>query len=369
MKNILFITEGADWGGIESYVNNVIPNINKDNFNVGLLTLHKNKLFTEVSNKNINTYCIQKAKKIEIRFFYKILRAPFIKKYNIIHANGFIATIVAVFIKLFNHRVKIIVTYHGLIESEFFTQYRHLDYRTKIEILLFKYFVDKIVAVSKQIGQFFLDFKIPSEKIEIIYNGIDNNIVFKGTTEKINSEYQLGDSLIIGTIGRLDFIKGHIYVFEALQKILEVYPMFKYMIVGDGPLKSFLENEAERLDLRENVLFLGSRDDIYDILKLIDILIIPSLNEGLPYVLLEAGLMKKFIIASDVGGLSEIISNGYDGILVKPKDVTGIYKAIIDYIRNKDKFQKYGERLSNKIKANFIIKKNVINLESIYNSI
>lgn len=122
------------------------------------------------------------------------------------------------------------------------------------------------------------------------------------------------------TVGRLVPVKGHTYLIKAIQKVVKVIPEAKFLFVGDGELKSKLSEEIKSYDLQRNIFLLGARSDIATILSCINVFLLPSLNEGFGMVLIEAMAARKPVIATNVGGVPEVIINGTTGILVPPED-------------------------------------------------
>ena len=123
--------------------------------------------------------------------------------------------------------------------------------------------------------------------------------------------------------------------------------------MGDGPLRSFLESEARSLELENNVIFAGIRNDIPEMLIMADIFVLPSLEEAMPMALLEAMAAKMPIVATRVGAVSNIIKDGHSGLLVEPKDPVALSRSIVCLLQNKDMARSFGENSYNSVRNNF----------------
>jgi len=290
----------------------------------------------------------------------------FIKRNNIdiIHSHGYKSNFYALIANLFRN-VSLITTCHLWTGGGFKNRiYESLD---KLWIKRF----DKIVTVSDELRTEVLNWGVSPSKVSTIDNGIDLNR-FKGSfdTNNIRKKLNIASHFkVIGTIGRLDEQKGHIFLIESTIQFLKVFPDTIFLIVGDGSLKQKLQDKVVELSLENNFVFTGIRKDIPEILVAIDIFVLPSLSEGLPMVLLEAMAAKKPIIASGVGAIPKVIINNETGILIKPRDVDELTKSMIDLLRNKDKADLIAKNAYNKIVREFSSKKMVKEYIKIYDHI
>ena len=189
----------------------------------------------------------------------------------------------------------------------------------------------RIIAISNEVKKFLVDyFKIPVSKIEVIYNGIDFDKFL--SFQKIDKDWKP----IFGIIARLDEIKGHIYILKAFKKLKnEGVRLPRFIFVGDGSERENLEHFVKENDLL-NVEFVGEVLGVGEYLKQIDVFVFPSLSEGLGVAIIEALVAKKLIIASNVGGIKELIKHNKTGILVEPTNVDDLYKATRWVLENKD---------------------------------
>ncbi|RYD02072.1 hypothetical protein N752_26850 [Desulforamulus aquiferis] len=182
-------------------------------------------------------------------------------------------------------------------------------------------FTDRIITVSDALKQELIEREgLQGKHITTIYNGIDvsrfetkNDLM---TIRKSMDIPELGP--VIGTIARLASQKGLSYFLKAAS-LLKDYQV-NFLIVGDGPLMEALQKEAVDLGIQNRVTFAGRREDIPEIMSIIDIFVLPSITEGLPLTILEAMAAGKPVVATQVGGIPEAIVQGKTGLMVPPKD-------------------------------------------------
>lgn len=227
----------------------------------------------------------------------------------------------------------------------------------------------KIIAVSQAVKNYIVSFhKLRPDKISVIYNGIDihqynHNI----DTDKFKVTLGLKPDIpTVAFIGRIVKVKGLKYFFRAAASILKAGETVQFLIVGDGPLKEHFIKQTHYLGIDKHVSFIGFRDDIPDILSTINILVIPSLREGLPLTILEAMIARKPIIATSVGGIPEAIKDGETGVLVPPRDSPKLAQAILDLLKNPEKCIEMGEKGKERANRYFDVERMVKEYERLY---
>lgn len=196
-------------------------------------------------------------------------------------------------------------------------------------------FSTHIVSGSETIKIFLIEyFKVKSEKITRIYNGINYEHFEKGRKTALNN------IPVIGIIGRLDKIKGHIYALEALKILKEKYNLSPVVLLaGDGDLRESLGKYTVENDLN-SVKFLGNVDNVPNFLSKVDILIIPSLSEGFGLAVLEGMVSGKVIVASDIRVMHELIKDGETGLLFKSENAESLANILLNVLKNKEKCEK-----------------------------
>jgi glycosyltransferase involved in cell wall biosynthesis len=135
-------------------------------------------------------------------------------------------------------------------------------------------------------------------------------------------------------VARLHRQKGLVYLIRAAGRIFNGAPAARIVVVGGGPLEKALQKEIARRGLEGRFHLLGERADSARILSLLDIFVLPSLWEGLPYVLLEAASFGKPIVATAIDGVTEVLQDGQTGLLVPPADSGSLASAVLRLLKD-----------------------------------
>lgn len=203
---------------------------------------------------------------------------------------------------------------------------------------------------------------ISENKIRVIHNGIDPK--FGKGKPMSRKGYP-----IIGIVARLTKQKGISYLIKAIPVIAEKYKNVKVLIAGSGQEEESLKTLAKRLRISEKITFLGYVNDPLSVINQMDIFVLPSVWEGFPYVLLEAMLLKKPIVATNIFGVNEIIEHEKSGLLVEPRNTVSIANAIIRILSEKHYADRMGNAGHRRVLKHFTIEKTVNKIESIYHSL
>lgn len=197
---------------------------------------------------------------------------------------------------------------------------------------LFAVATDAVILVSDSIRkQVIANRLLPEHKAIYVPNGIKVNDSTAGLGEVLVLKNQLKiapDNFVIGTVARLVWFKGLHTLIAAMPDILKEHPNTTLIIIGDGPLKQELEQQARVLKVAQSVMFLGERSDAVELLPVLDIFVLPSVSEGMPITILEAMAAAKPVVATKVGGIPELVSDGQTGILVPSEEPKSMALAI-----------------------------------------
>lgn len=189
---------------------------------------------------------------------------------------------------------------------------------------------DRVICVSNSFAELLGKKGIPAGKLQVIQNALGDGGPGVGEHRGALLE-ELGishDAPIVGAIGRLSPEKGHTLLIKAFSRIVKVVPQARLLLVGDGPCMSDLRQEANDLGLGDSVLFTGFRSDGRRFFNLMDVMVLPSFAEGLPYVLLEAMIDRVPVVASAVGEVPEVLEGGRLGRLITPGDVDAMAREV-----------------------------------------
>ncbi len=237
--------------------------------------------------------------------------------------------------------------------------------------------VSHYVALSKDLESY-LETKIgvPKRRITQIYNGVDfrNFQPNKSGREKI-AENRFGedDSFIIGTVGRMQEVKDQVNLTKAFILLASMIPEKKknlrLLMVGDGPLRSQCEALLDQAGLRDQAWLPGARDDIPDLMRSMDVFVLPSLAEGISNTILEAMACGIPVVATRVGGNPELVEDGVTGALVPAADPQALAGALLKYLSSPGLVASHGTAGRTRTKARFSIDAMVANYMGVYDQV
>lgn len=244
-------------------------------------------------------------------------------------------------------------------------------WRLKLRWFILGNFTDRVIAVSEKTRSHHLQVaKLPSRKMLTLYNGIELSR-FKNTTAgqkaKIKQALNLPhDGKIIATVAVLREPKGIQFMLQALPAILQKIPNAHYLIVGDGEFKTPLVELSESLGLQKHVTFAGRRTDIPQLLDCSDLFVLPTLIDALPTVLIEALAAERPIVASNVGGIPEIIENNVNGRLIPSGEPAELAAACIQVLEDENLARQFTLAGRQKVQQQFDVKVQAQKLIEIY---
>ena len=244
-------------------------------------------------------------------------------------------------------RVPVIIhTPHGHVFWGYFNAWQ-----TRLFILLERWtasITTAIVTLTRQEKEDHLRFGIgPEGKFEMIHSGVDIKKYRRPVVDSTEMRQSLNlpeGAFVVGTVGRLAPIKGHIHLLKAAAQLLAGRRDLFFVFVGEGELHDDLQRYAEEAGIAKNVRFPGWRADVASMLSVFDVFVFPSLNEGMGKAIVEAMAMGKPVIASDIGGIPDLVVQGENGILVPPAYSAALAEAIMALYTNPERRRDMGAR-------------------------
>ncbi len=246
--------------------------------------------------------------------------------------------------------------------------------RLKLRWWILRHFTTRIIAVSEMTRQHHLHTgNLSPQKVVSLHNGIDlTRFAHISSTETASLRASLGiphNAHLLITVAVLRQPKGIQFLLDALPDILNVVPKTYYLIVGDGDYREKLEALATKNNITDHVIFTGARTDIPQLLATADIFVLPTLTEALPTVLAEAMAAEKPIIASNVGGVPEMLDDGQNGLLIPPANPPALTTACLKLLQNPQQAQAMGKTGRQIVEERFDIQRQVRRLETLYLSV
>jgi glycosyltransferase involved in cell wall biosynthesis len=225
-----------------------------------------------------------------------------------------------------------------------------------------------LLAVSGAVKQHLVEQGIAPEKITVLHNALAPE-EFVPRRDAAAMRADLGadaDTLVVGTIAHLSEKKGYRELLEAIPMVLRQFPQAQFWIIGRGPLREELQQQAADGRFARQVRFLGFRRDAADLMHAIDIFALPSHREPCALVYIEAALAEKPIVACRAGGAPESIADRETGLLVPPRDATALAEAILELADNRQLARRMGQAGRERALELFSWDRYIATLEGVY---
>jgi len=281
------------------------------------------------------------------------------RSFDLIHAHSAKAHTISALSKPF-HRKPLVYT-------------RRVDYRPKGDFLTeLKYRkTDKIVAVVEAVGRVLKERFPWLREVNVIYSAVDlkevEGKVEKRIVEKVRRE--LGGEPLIGTLAALTRQKDIPNLIEASKTVLEELPGARFVVFGQGPLRKELEDLIRKRGLKEKFILYGFVKDVPNYTKALDIFVLPSRNEGIGGANLIAMALKVPVVATDVGGVGEVVHDGETGLLVPPSNPEALAEAILRLAKEKELRERLTENAYRLVKEKFSVESMVNSYLKLYGEV
>ncbi len=337
----MHVVYGLKVGGLENVVVNLVNTLDRTRFNPVVCSMSSHRDLTTILKKgHIKTIHLNYNGR-HVKYLLPIRLAGLIRreKVKILHTHNLAGFIYGVPAGIIAGVPVIIHTEHGCNFPE-----KHLIVFLR---KIFSKFIDQIVLVSYNLRKAFFSFeKMDETKMTVIWNGIDEKrFGRKFEKNRLRSQYRYQqDDLLVGIVARLEPIKNHIMLLRGIRRVLQDVPGCRLLVIGDGSERERLVDLSKELDLQKYVRFFGERNDIPELLSIIDLFVLVSLSEGISLTLLEAMATGLPIIATKVGGNPELIRDGINGILIESGDENRLVAAIIEMLKNPVKRRTMGQQ-------------------------
>ncbi len=237
--------------------------------------------------------------------------------------------------------------------------------------------IDKFIPLSQHLEDYLRDkVGISSEKIVRICNGVDTEKFYPVSQKTSLPDCDLlfnSEFIYIGSVGRMHGVKDQLTLVRAFIRLLEKQPELKanvrLIIIGDGPLRDQAIRLLESKAVAELAWLPGQRNDIADIMRRLDIFVLPSKAEGISNTILEAMATGLPIVATRVGGNPELIDEGQTGLLVEKENNEAMANALLDYVNDPVKRQRHGQQALEKVQKQYSLQVMVDNYAAVYDAV
>ncbi len=335
MKKILFYSGSKESGGAEHYLSVISSRIPRDRY-----------LPVRASNLD------------PLRFFFLLKR----EKPDLVHFNLGLPIHCAanLLVSGLFKGVKVTATVHSVAAQ--CSRFPFLSRLKKLIALASLRGVQRFICVSHNSKETFCcNYGISPDKVAVIYNGVD-----------IPADSALGTSggtVVIGTVCRLVKNKGLEILLKAFSLLLKDLPCARLLLVGDGPKRRELERMSKQLGIANKVTFAGYAKNIAPLLYSMDIFVMPSLSESLPFSLLEAMAAERAVISTDVGGIKELVTDRINGLLVSANDEKALSQAMLLLSSDPKKRSPLGQAAKRTVSEKFLSRTMMILTEHFFDQV
>lgn len=344
---IVHIIYRLDIGGLENGLVNLINRMPPERYRHAIICLTDHSSFrSRIQRDDVACYALHKRIGKDLWMFWRLFKLLRQLKPAIVHTRN-LATLECVLpAALAGVRCRV----HG----EHGRDVEDMDGSSvKLQWLrrFFKPFVSRYIPLSRDLEAYLHEkIGVPPERMTQIYNGVDSD-KFRPPVDGRESlpvaDFAGPGSIVVGTVGRMQIVKDQLTLVRAFLQVLKAVPdvrkHLRLVLVGEGPLRAVAENILAEADALQLAWLPGARHDIPELLRGLDVFVLPSLAEGISNTILEAMATGLPVVATHVGGNPELVEDGVTGTLVPASDPMAMAAVIADYFLDAGKRQCHGK--------------------------
>ena len=362
---VVHIISNLSLGGAQILLFDILCKLKEyEDLELTLVTIDSGEYIEKYKNAGIKVIDLREKGLVNPKIYFKLKKILESLKPDIVHTHLNKADFYGRIAAKRSNVPLIISTCHNYSTTHSGADINKKSFFDVIDNFVIDYSKSYLIAISKLVKQYLINRNPSYEKItEVIYNGINfDKIKYKLSNWeilKLRSENNIdSDDFVISVIGRLDKQKGHLIFLESVKEIIHQNKKIKILLIGDGSLREQIEIFIKENNLSSQVIMKGFQPDSEPYIEISDLICVPSLWEGFGLVIIEGMIKRKIILASDVGGIPEIIEDGKTGFLFDPQNKTELIKKLIYIYSNIKELDHIKEKAVSVIKDNFDINKN-----------
>lgn len=365
---ILQVIETSGPGGAEAVFASLVQEIDRTRFIPEPLLLKKGWFYDHLISLGLSVHLLPTRRSWDVSFVLRLIRFCRTRRIDLIHShlpgvNIYCSVAGAI------AGIPVVTTYHG----ELHLPGSPTRYAT-IKHMLVRKLADRIVLVADFLREGFIEGAgFPTDKISIVFNGISLSNVCKDSERSVaREELKLSDNdFVVGTVANLRPPKGLEYLVTAAARVVRQFPGAQFLVVGEGEgqIKNALLAQIKELNLRDNFHLLGFREDVPRLLSAFDLFVLSSISEGLPMAAVEAMAACKPVVATNVGGVAELVADGKSGFLVAPRDTAGLADRIGVLLNDSQLRERMGQACREIVESKFTVEAMVNGYQTIYDEL
>lgn len=227
--------------------------------------------------------------------------------------------------------------------------------------------IDVFIAASRLIARILVDDGIPEDRIETVHDGVNVGFVDHQPEVDAHGAFWLpAGSRVVGNVAALAAHKGQKHLVAAARHVVRKLPNTRFLIIGEGDLRTALEKQIKDLGLAHHVLLTGFRPDAVGLIKTLDLFVMSSVTEGLGSVVLEAMACRRAVVGTRAGGIPEAVIDGETGLLVPAQDDEAMAGAIVRLLDDDALRERFGEAGRARVEAHFSVDRMVAGTLDVY---
>lgn len=368
---VCHIVSGDRWAGAEVQVAALLSCLARDpRFQLSAILLNPGRLAETVKGLGVPARVIPESQ----NNFWAIVRqaSDFLRTRNvqILHSHRYKEHLVSAVVARQRGIPFMVETVHGLQEPQSGWRFFRHSLILQLDRWLARRIADRVICVSPEIAAKLRPL-VPNSRLVTILNGVEADSV-RTTLTREEAKVRLGIAphhAVLGAVGRLEPVKKLDHFLRAAAEVLAVHPSCSFVLAGEGNERERLERLSRNLGMHDRAYFLGHRNDIYDVMRAMDMLVMPSEHEGLPMVLLEALSLGVAVVARDVGGIPEVIRDGETGVLVRSGDAGSLAAACLRVLKDEALRRKLAEAGARHVRENFSAERNADQVAQLYRNL
>lgn len=369
--SVCHVVSGDRWAGAEVQVAGLLRKLaDRAEIRVSAILLNPGRLADELAGAGIPLEIIPEASN---NIFQVASRARAIlreRRPHILHSHRYKENLLAAWLARRGCARFVVRTQHGLPEPFRGRRAAKQGLVHTLDGYVARHGTDRFIAVTEDIRKHWAA-RLPADRLVTIHNGIELERV-RARFSRVDARRMLeldSNDFVIGAATRLEPVKRIDLFLRTAREIVQVRPGAKFLIAGEGAESERLRELCGSLGIAERVRFLGHRDDIYDVLQTMDVLLLTSDHEGLPTALLEAMWLGVSIVARRVGGIPEVIENGVHGTLLDSDDTVRLALACLALADDRDYSRRMAAQARQHVAEHFSMQSTADSVARLYASL
>jgi glycosyltransferase involved in cell wall biosynthesis len=349
---ILYVDTDRAWRGGQEQLFSLMLGIRDRQHQVWLAAPSDSPLSSKAQQSGIETHSFGQRSELSPWAFFQFWRILGKQDFDIIHLNtprplvvgGLASKLCGIPLRVCSRRV-------------------NFPLNSPLSRLKYNWMQEKVVTVSVSIRRTLIEGGVCPDLIKVIYEGVDVDWV---DSQRVPVPDSVNSGLVVGTVAHLSPEKGHRTLFEAAARVLSRVPDVHFIVVGRGELMSSLKAMVGELGIQKKVTFTGFRSDSEGLMKHFDIFCLPSISEGLSSAILVAMASSLPVVATQVGGIPELVIAGETGILVPPGDAAQLADGLCKVLESTQLREKMGCAGRQRIEERFTLERKLNETEELY---